>query len=26
VGMNGYLTKPLQPEILRSELARVFGS
>lgn len=25
VGMNGYLTKPLQPEVLRSELARVLA-
>jgi signal transduction histidine kinase/FixJ family two-component response regulator len=24
-GMNGYLTKPLQPELLRAELARVWG-
>jgi CheY-like chemotaxis protein len=23
VGMDGYLTKPLDPELLRSELARV---
>jgi signal transduction histidine kinase/CheY-like chemotaxis protein len=25
VGINGYLTKPLQPELLRSEVARVLG-
>jgi CheY-like chemotaxis protein len=25
-GMNGYLAKPLDPELLRSELARILGS
>jgi CheY-like chemotaxis protein len=25
VGMNGYLTKPIQPEILSAELARVLN-